>query len=188
MAPASPHDRARRRPRQRSQAANTAATQQVDQPKVTRDEKGHKVYPINPASPLRRTYAFLLDLFFLYMIVVITKQAFGDAVWHPEVAARDIAIILAYFVLPTAIWGKTIGKWVAGIVVVDREGYIPGLPLAIPREVGGRAVAIALAGIGILWMFFDKKNQGLHDKIAGTFVVEDPAGSVILRSFFPKRE
>lgn len=153
---------------------------------MKRDEKGHKVYPINPASPLRRAYAFGLDLFLLYLIVIITKQAFGDAVWHPEVAVRDIAIILAYFVLPTSIWGKTPGKWAAGIVVVDKEGYVPGLPIAVPREIGGRGVAIGLAGLGLVWMLFDEKRQGLHDKIAGTFVVVDPAGSAILRAIFPK--
>lgn len=145
------------------------------------------MYPINPANPIRRAYAFALDLFLLYLIVIATKQAFGDAVWVPEVAIRDIAIVLAYFVLPTSIWGKTPGKWAAGIVVVDREGYVPGLPLAIPREIGGRGVAVATAGLGFVWMLFDRKKQGLHDKIAGTYVVNDPAGSGLLRGLFPKR-
>lgn len=177
-------DRQRRKPRQTGKSAGGEDTA----PKITRDEKGHRVYPINPASPLRRAYAFALDLFVLYILVVGTKQAFGDAVWHPEVAVRDIAIILAYFVLPTSIWGKTPGKWAAGIVVVDKEGYVPGLPLAIPREIGGRGMAIALAGLGILWVLFDNKRQGLHDKIAGTYVVNDPSGSFLLRGLFPKRE
>jgi uncharacterized RDD family membrane protein YckC len=29
-----------------------------------------------------------------------------------------------------------------------------------------------LLGIGWLWAFFDKDRQGLHDKLAGTYVVK----------------
>ncbi len=29
--------------------------------------------------------------------------------------------------------------------------------------------------LGFVWVAFDKRKQGFHDKLAGTFVVRDPA-------------
>ena len=62
-------------------------------------------------------------------------------------------------------------KWVAGIIVVDEEGRVPGVAMAIPREMVGRVVSIAALGMGLAWIIADKKRQGWHDKIAGTYVV-----------------
>ena len=41
-------------------------------------------------------------------------------------------------------------------------------------------------GIGLAWMVFDPKRQGWHDKIAGTFVVDNPysGGPKFMRDFF----
>ena len=86
----------------------------------------------------------------------------------------DVFIFLAYFIIPTGIFGRTIGKWVAGISVVDDEGNKPGVAIAIPREVVGRFVSIITFGLGIIWVIFDSKRQGWHDKIAGTYVVIIP--------------
>ena len=94
----------------------------------------------------------------------------------------DLIFILSYFVIPTAIKGKTLGKWITGIKVVDLEGYLPG-PKAIPREIAGRFVSLIVIGIGVLWIIFDKKNQSWHDKIAGTIVIEDSNFSLFNKLF-----
>ena len=63
-------------------------------------------------------------------------------------------------------------KWrVSGAPVVDEEGRVPGVAMVIPREMVGRVISIAAVGIGLAWILGDKKRQGWHDKIAGTFVV-----------------
>ena len=141
------------------------------------EARNPRAYPIKHAHPLFRVYAMLLDLLLLYVGIIITKRIFGNALWHPEAAVQDIAILLAYFVIPTALWGWTPGKRIIGISVVDKEGYAPGLA-AIPREVFGRAVAIALLGVGLLWVLFDPARQGWHDKIAGTYVVYHPTSGL----------
>ena len=97
-------------------------------------------FEIDIAHPLFRLYAYLTDIFILYVIIIVTKQIFGDNIWYPEAAPQDIGIILGYFVIPTALWGRTPGKWLTGLVVVDKEGYTAGLA-AIPREIFGRAIA-----------------------------------------------
>ena len=63
---------------------------------------------------------------------------------------------------------------VAGIIVVDEEGHVPGVAVAIPREMVGRLVASAALGLGLAWISLDRKHQGWHDKIAGTYVVMKP--------------
>ncbi len=101
-----------------------------------------------------------------------------------EAAPQDLFFFFGYFVIPTTIWGRTPGKWVAGIVVVDSGGRTPG-PAAIPREMIGKFVSFLAGTIGIVWLVFDPKRQGWHDKIAGTFVVNNPysGGPKFLRNF-----
>ncbi len=144
----------------------------------TRSPSPNQRYQITTATPLLRVYAFVIDVFILYAIIITTKQIFGNFLWHPQAAPQDLGIFFGYFILSTGFWGRTPGKWAAGIIVVDEEGRVPGVALAIPREVAGKAVGIAALGIGILWMFFDPKRQGWHDKISGTFVVHNPNSGI----------
>lgn len=128
-------------------------------------------YPITPASPFLRVYAAVIDgvaLFAIFVVLaVITRGVFLSA----RSAWADLFLFFGYFVLFTGLRGQTPGKWAAGIIVVDREGRIPGVGVAIPREMVGKFVSAAALGLGLIWLVFDGKRQGWHDKIAGTFVV-----------------
>ena len=145
---------------------------------------GPVVYPMNFAGPLRRLYAFIIDIGLIFLVIFTVAPISGDAMFSKEAAPQDLLFFFGYFVVPTTIWGRTPGKWVAGIVVVDSDGRTPG-PAAIPREMIGRFVSAIAVGIGFAWMVFDPKRQGWHDKIAGTFVVENPysGGPQFLRDF-----
>ena len=127
---------------------------------------------VNFASPIRRLYAWIIDAGLLLLAIFIMAPISGGKLFSKDAAFADIAILIVYFLIPTAITGKTLGKWVAGISVVDIDGKIPG-PVAIPREIVGKFVSYAVLGIGFIWIIFDKKNQSWHDKIAGTYVIED---------------
>ena len=140
---------------------------------------------MNFAGPLRRLYAFIIDLGLIFIVIYTVAPISGDAMFSKEAAPQDLFFFFGYFVIPTTIWGRTPGKWVAGIVVVDSDGRTPG-PAAIPREMIGRFVSAIALGLGLVWMVFDPKRQGWHDKIAGTFVVDNPysGGPQFLRDFF----
>ena len=140
---------------------------------------------MNFAGPLRRLYAFLIDVGLIVMVIYTVAPVSGNAMFNRNAAPQDLLFFFGYFVIPTVIWGRTPGKWVAGIVVVDSDGRTPG-PAAIPREMIGRFVAAIAMGIGFAWMVFDPKRQGWHDKIAGTFVVDNPysGGPKFMRDFF----
>ncbi len=137
------------------------------------------------AGPLRRLYAFLIDLGLIFMVIYTVAPVAGGAMFSQEAAIPDILFFFGYFVVPTTIWGRTPGKWVAGIIVVDSEGKPPG-PAAIPREMIGKFVSFISGTLGIVWLVFDPKRQGWHDKIAGTFVVDNPysGGPKFMRDFF----
>jgi uncharacterized RDD family membrane protein YckC len=130
-----------------------------------------RVYPLDFASPLQRFYAFSVDLSILFMLFMalnlVTKGQFATS----SAAPQDTFLFFGYFVLLTGLFGQTPGKFVAGIIVVDSEGRTPGVAMAIPREMAGRFVAVVVLGIGLLWVLYDPKRQGWHDKIAGTYVV-----------------
>ncbi len=144
-------------------------------------------YPLNPAGPIKRLYAWFIDIGLIILMMAMLNTATGGRVASPDAAAQDIVLFLAYFILPTGIWGKTAGKWVAGIVVVDEKGRTPGVGVAIPREIVGKVVSYAAFLLGIAWIVFDSKHRGWHDSIAGTYVVHDPrAGAPIFGRLWRK--
>ena len=187
----SSENKKRRNPRQRSTKSKSKAHLQSKADKKSgatkNSDKPRKptVYPMNFAGPMRRLYAFTIDFGLLMMIIYAVAPAASGAMFSQEAAPQDLLFFLGYFIIPTIIWGRTPGKWVAGIVVVDSEGQTPG-PAAIPREMIGKLVSYLAFGIGILWLIFDPKRQGWHDKIAGTYVVENPysGGPQFMKDFF----
>lgn len=179
-------ERKRRRRRRRNAPAPPASSQPAVSAANSNIRPGETVHPIDIAAPLKRLYAFGVDVLLIYVIIILTKKIFGDAVWSLDAAPQDLFILFGYFVLPTGLFGRTPGKWVAGMRVVDLEGRNPGVALAIPREMVGRFVATIAAGIGLAWIVFDPKRQGWHDKIAGTLVINTPdsGGTGFLRRWF----
>ncbi|MFG3264986.1 RDD family protein [Streptomyces bobili] len=80
---------------------------------------------------------------------------------------------VVYEALPTAKWGRTLGKKLFGLEVRDIEGHEPpSFGLALRRwlvySVPG---LLAIGVVGILWGLFDRPwRQCWHDKAAHTFV------------------
>jgi uncharacterized RDD family membrane protein YckC len=85
----------------------------------------------------------------------------------------QMAINLGYYVIMTSKYGATLGKKALGLRVIDDSDSNPSVGKAVMREVIGKWVSGLIFGIGYLMVAFDEKKQGLHDKIAGTFVVKN---------------
>ena len=83
-----------------------------------------------------------------------------------------VAIDIVYYVGLTATYGATVGKRVLGLKVVDTNGQKIGFGKAALREVIGKWISGLVFGLGYLWVAFDEKKQGWHDKIAQTYVVK----------------
>ena len=80
-----------------------------------------------------------------------------------------------YEVLPTAKWGRTLGKKLCGIEVRDIEGHEPpGFGAALRRWLVYSVPGLLGIGLlGVLWCLFDRPwRQCWHDKAAHTFVAD----------------
>ena len=77
-----------------------------------------------------------------------------------------------YSILLWTYWnGQTLGKKAMGIKVVKEDGSPVDIVTAIIRYVG-YLVSAFVFGLGYLWVIWDPKKQGWHDKIAKTVVVK----------------
>ena len=71
-------------------------------------------------------------------------------------------------------WGATPGKLLLDCRVVDAETLQPlGWKKALLRCLAYIISALPLY-LGFVWIGFDKRKQGLHDKLAGTLVLYQP--------------
>jgi uncharacterized RDD family membrane protein YckC len=70
--------------------------------------------------------------------------------------------------------GQTLGKMALGIKVIGADGAPVSWGKAILRYVGYIVSGLVL-GLGFIWVAFDARRQGWHDKIAGTYVVRKEA-------------
>ena len=90
--------------------------------------------------------------------------------------AFDYLIIIAcfcYLVIPTGLYGKTIGKWALRIKVVNPEGDTIGIGAAFAREIGGKFISILPFLIGIFWIIKDEKNRAWYDIFFETLVIKE---------------
>ena len=99
-----------------------------------------------------------------------TNTAFTGAQLLVELIS--IAITIGYFVY---FWGKgsTLGMRLFHLRVADAN---TGLPIGFGRA-GLRYLGYILSAIvcyiGLIWVAFDSRKQGWHDKIAGTVVLQE---------------
>jgi len=101
--------------------------------------------------------------------------------WVERIAAIQWAIIaglvlatliaLAYSAAFAVLWnGRTLGRLLAGVRLVDSSGLPPSPTRAVVRALLS-AVSFALF-LGGFWLaLFDRRGQTLHDKLTSTFVV-----------------
>ncbi len=64
----------------------------------------------------------------------------------------------------------TFGKSIMGIKVVDVGGGRISLVKSMGRNLS-KILSYFIFVLGFIWILFDKKHQGWHDKLNGTFVV-----------------
>lgn len=82
-------------------------------------------------------------------------------------------IALAYGIVLTKLYAGTPGKRFFKMKVADVEGRPLSWGKVIVREFIGKLVSGWILMLGYVWAIFDKKKQTWHDKIAGTYVLQD---------------
>jgi uncharacterized RDD family membrane protein YckC len=88
-------------------------------------------------------------------------------------------------------WSATPGKMIARIKVVDAVTEQPISLKQILLRIFGYCMVICTGTLGFFWAGFDKRHQGIHDKIAGTVLLHQPLSFTQLlewaKGFLPKR-
>lgn len=75
-----------------------------------------------------------------------------------------------YEILFIAAVGRTPGKAMIGLAVVNRRGDHPSFFRALLRA-PGKYISAVVFFLGYFWIIIDPQRQGWHDKFAGTWVV-----------------
>jgi uncharacterized RDD family membrane protein YckC len=130
-----------------------------------------------------RLAAFLLDalivgVFSLVLGVIVGLIGFlvqwltPGQLEHMErvIVICGIIFSLAYYIVAWTRSGQTVAKVALGIKVVGPDGQPPSGGQAVLRYLG-YLVSSILVSLGFIWILFDRKRQGWHDKIAQTYVV-----------------
>ncbi len=119
-------------------------------------------------------------LFFLATTLILFLSTGGELSHLGEVTADRQWLGFALndllpMLLVVGFWvhsGATPGKQLMDCrVVLVSTGKPPGPGRAVLRYLGYLASLLTL-GLGFLWILWDRRRQGLHDKLAGTVVID----------------
>lgn len=149
------------------------------------------------ASPSRRLLGFVVDAVLLAPLTIgLARGGFRrphDVTVSGQLAA--LVVVACYQIVSVALWGRTLGKLVAGTKIVSAETFTtPGWRAAIVRWAVTAAVDAASIVAGSLsglirflgfpyqivvysGILSNDRRQGLHDRAANTIVVRTPSGT-----------
>jgi uncharacterized RDD family membrane protein YckC len=142
----------------------------------------------------RRLIAFSIDniiitfIFSVFVTIALLSFFSGAVSGHKEELLADLVnptsvsrfkiafwlfyifINVVYFTYFHGVTGRTPGKRLLSLQVVSDEGAPISLDIAFLRATG-YLVSLIFYLVGFIWIIFDSKKQGWHDKIAGTVVI-----------------
>ncbi len=178
-----------------SEPTAAAPRPRAEAPRETgaRESEGVEEIHAEPGGALAQLGAWLVDaivLCALFALYLFAAQAIAGRIppsdqtgldWLVDraVAWRVVLMLGAgllavlsfvYSSLFHALGGRTLGKRLFGLTLVDSSGQPPPLARSAIRSL----LAFVSAGLllmGFVLMLFDRKGQALHDKLTGTFVV-----------------
>ena len=112
----------------------------------------------------------IVPLHYDSMYLTNTPSAFIYAVFFPYYG-MSVLVNAAYFIYFYGTTGQTPGKKLLGLKVVRTDGKPMTLGIAFLRWVGYIISKLPFF-LGFIWVAFDGRKQGWHDKIAGTYVIK----------------
>jgi uncharacterized RDD family membrane protein YckC len=97
----------------------------------------------------------------------------GDALAVTGLVVLAILGFLYFFIFH-ALKGRTPGKQLLGLRVIDGYGQRPSFLRALVRTAAYVPSTMVLA-LGFVWIGFDREKRGLHDWVADTYVIKGAA-------------
>jgi uncharacterized RDD family membrane protein YckC len=130
-----------------------------------------------------RLWASLIDTVLLGILLIPMLMAIYENYWSSTRLIQGPADFLLSWLLPAVLvvlfWVKrqaTPGKMATTLYIVDASsGLKPTAKQWAIRYAGYYLSALPLC-LGFIWVAFDARKQGWHDKLAGTVVLHGKAG------------
>jgi len=141
----------------------------------------NKLNNIDYAGFWIRVAASIIDSIILVLVTSpILYSIYGKEYFKSEGLVAGYWDIIIKWIFPAVavivFWiykSATPGKMILGIKIVDMNtGNPPSPTQSVVRYLGYYVSMIPLM-LGIIWVAFDEKKQGWHDKLAGTVVIKD---------------
>ncbi len=134
-----------------------------------------------PAMLSKRTGAFMLDGFILYLVasgvqgaISVGFAALGSPLWGAVIGTVvGLCVNAAYFIFFWKKYGASPGKMAVGLKIVGPGGEPLSWKRATYRYLGS-VVSSLMMYIGYLMAFLDEDRRALHDRMAQTLVVQRP--------------
>jgi uncharacterized RDD family membrane protein YckC len=139
------------------------------------------------ASGLMRLAAFLIDHILISAILsLFTWHLWWGIPWgedwnyntwhfslffHRYSLLRFVIFVFYYALMESSQYQATLGKMALGIKVGDMDNQRIDFSKAMLRNIS-KILSSLILFIGYIMIIFDDRKQGLHDKIADTFVVK----------------
>ncbi len=139
-------------------------------------EKKPKEFALEYAGFWIRLGAGVIDLLILAAAATALAYFFPlPPIWAPAIVVISIAYWLGFWV-----WrGQTPGKMAVGIKIIRTDSSPVKWQCAVRRCLGYVVSTLTLF-LGFVWVAFDTRKQGVHDRIADTYVVKLPVRQLVL--------
>lgn len=148
-------------------------------PEIQNDQSGVSEYAGFWCRFSAATWDFIIINIPASLIGLIIVLVFGLGGYINFNAAGNIIsisfslVIIVFITCMEGVKGGSPGKLMLGLSIRNERGELIGIPRAILRCIG-KILSVLTLGIGFLMIIWTEKKQGLHDKIAGTYVVRLP--------------
>lgn len=127
----------------------------------------------SPAATSRRIIALVIDSVILSLVAglgfFMSRLGGGDE--DPAVLVQAVAILALPFIylsVGNGILGRTVGKKIMSLAVINNEGKVIGLKNGAIRAF----IWLVTYGYGFALALLNPRKQALHDKIAKSFVIQ----------------
>lgn len=146
------------------------------------------------AGFFRRLFAFSVDLLVIFPVALLLAWFGGEMIdlampasreftldfWIDLILMKDLVllsylcmvagIVSFYFFIFQAAFSQTFGMKISGCKVLNSQGYHLSVERALWRTLL-YFFCFATLGFGFFWIGVDAEKRGLHDWLAGTYVV-----------------
>jgi uncharacterized RDD family membrane protein YckC len=121
-------------------------------------------------------FDFLISLIaimtFTFVVTAVSRRSVvGSNTDLVAVSALTFLLFVLNFVVLAGLNGQSAGMRILGIRIARVDGRPFTIKDASLRHLVGYPLSMAVFFLGFLWMLWDPRQQGWHDKLARTIVV-----------------